>query len=111
LLKSRIGHLNKNTVPQAVSDLPLCVAVLKCRDPLARGGVGDGATPCQKLFYEGILLMCISFKFEVLFRSNSRHNDRVDSLWERATKQAVMTVIRWHKNQIIKGPLVIGKKC
>ena len=50
-------------------------------------------------------------KFEgVLFRSDSRHNDRVDSLLECAIKQAVMTVAQWHKNQIIREPLVIGKK-
>jgi hypothetical protein len=49
-------------------------------------------------------------KFEgVLFRSDSRHNDRVDNLWECATKQTVMTVAQWHTNQIIRGPLVIGK--
>ena len=35
---------------------------------------------------------------------------RVDILWECATKQAVMTVAQWHGNQIIRGPLVIGKK-
>jgi len=46
-------------------------------------------------------------KFEgVLFRNDSRHNDRI----ECATKQAVMTVAQWLKNQIIRGPLVIGKK-
>jgi len=55
--------------------------------------------------------MRCNFKFEgVLFRSDSRHNDRVDSLCECATKQAVMTVAQWHRNQIIRGPLVIGKK-
>jgi hypothetical protein len=44
-----------------------------------------------------------NFKFEgVLFRSDSRNNDRVDSLWECATKQAVMTVAQWHRNQIIR---------
>jgi hypothetical protein len=50
------------------------------------------------------------FKFEgVLFRSDSTHNDIVDSLWECTTKQAVMTVVQWHRNQIIRGPLVLGK--
>jgi hypothetical protein len=39
------------------------------------------------------LLMWCKFIFEgVLFRSDSRYNDRVDSLLECATKQAVMTV-------------------
>ena len=46
----------------------------------------------------------------VLFRSDSRHSDRVDNLWECATEQAVMTVAQWYRNQIIKGPLVIAKK-
>ena len=32
-------------------------------------------------FYDGFLLMWCNFKFEgVLFRRDSRHNDRVDSL-------------------------------
>jgi len=26
-----------------------------------------------------------------------------------STKQAVMTVAQWHRNQFIRGPLVIGK--
>ena len=33
---------------------------------------------------------------------------RIDSLWECATKQAVMTVDQWHRHQIIKGPLSKG---
>jgi len=37
--------------------------------------------------------MRCNFKFEgVLFRSDSRHNDRDDSLCQCATKKAVMTV-------------------
>jgi hypothetical protein len=53
----------------------------------------------------------VNITFEgLLFRSDSRHNDRVDNLWECATKQTVMTVAQWHTNQIIRGPLVIGKK-
>ena len=55
--------------------------------------------------------MLRNFKFEgVLFRSDSIHNDRVDSLWECPTKQVVMTVAQWHRNQINRGPLVIGQK-
>jgi len=55
--------------------------------------------------------MWCNFKFEdVLFQSDSRHNDRVNSLLECATKQAFMTVAQWHRNQIIRGLLVIGKK-
>jgi hypothetical protein len=41
------------------------------------------------------LLMRCNFKFKgVLFRSDSRHTDRVDSLWECATKQAVRAQVR-----------------
>ena len=55
--------------------------------------------------YNGFLrIMRCNFKFEgVLFRSDSRHNDRVDSLWECATKQAVMTVVQWHKIKLLGG--------
>ena len=61
--------------------------------------------------YNGFLrIMRCNFKFEgVLFRSDSRHNDRVDSIWECATKQAVIAVAQCHRNQIIRGPLVIGQ--
>ena len=63
-----------------VPDLPLCLGVLKHRAPLARG---------RGLFYDGFLLMWCNFIFEgVLFLSDSRHNDRVDSLWECATFRA-----------------------
>ena len=53
-----------------------------------------------------------NFKFEgVLFLSDSRHNDRVDSLLECATKRAVMTVAQWHRNQIISGLwFILAKK-
>ena len=57
--------------------------------------------------FDGFWLIWYNFEFEgVLFRSDSRHNDRVDSLWECATKQAVMTVAQWHRYQIIRGSLV-----
>ena len=37
---------------------------------------------CQFFFYDGFLLMRCNFKFEgVLFRSDSRYNDRVDIIW------------------------------
>ena len=53
----------------------------------------------------------VQFKFKgVLFRSDSRHNDRVDSLLECATKQAVMTVAQWHRNQTIRGLWLSAKK-
>jgi hypothetical protein len=47
---------------------------------------------------------------KALFRNDSRHTDRVDSLLECATKQAVMTVAQWHKNQIIRGLWLLEKK-
>ena len=83
-------------------DLPLWLGVLKHRVPLARGPI---------FLYGGFMLMWCNFKFEgVLFQSDSRHNDRVDSLWECATKQAVMTVAQWHINQIIRGIWLLGKQ-
>ena len=55
--------------------------------------------------------MWCNFKFEgVLFRSDSRHNDRVDSLLECATKQAVMTMAQWHRKLIIMGLWLFTKK-
>ena len=67
-------------------DLPLCLGVLKHRAPLARGEGGREGGISEK---KRILLMWCNFKFEgVLFRSDSRHNDRVDSLWECATFRA-----------------------
>ena len=59
--------------------------MLKHRASLVRGGASSF---CQNV-YDGFLLMWCNLKFEgVLFRSDSRHNDRVDSL-DCATKQAV----------------------
>ena len=84
------------------SDLPLCLRVLKHRASLARGG---GIFLPKIVFYDGFLLMWCNFKFEgVLFLSDSRYNDRVDSLWECGTKQEVMTVGQWHRNQTSTGP-------
>jgi hypothetical protein len=55
--------------------------------------------------------MWCDFKFEgILFRSDSRYNDRVDSLWECATKQAVMTVAQWHRNKIIRSLWLLAKQ-
>jgi hypothetical protein len=45
----------------------------------------------------------------LLGKSLLRNNNKVDSLWECAIKQTVMTVAQWRRNQIIRGPLVIGK--
>ena len=64
-----------------------------------------------RIVYDGFLLLSCKFKFEgVLFRSDSRHNGRVDSLLECATKQAVMKVAQWHRNQIIRGLWLLAKK-
>jgi hypothetical protein len=54
------------------------------------------------------LYLTATFYGSFMDTSKITHNDRVDSLWECATKQAVMTVAQWHRNQIIRGPLVIG---
>ena len=55
--------------------------------------------------------MWCNFKFEgVLLWCDSRHNDRFDSLWECATKQAAMTVAQWHRSQIIRGLWLLAKK-
>ena len=60
--------------------------------PLAREG-GDIFLP--KKCYDAFLLMLCNFKFEgVLFRSDFKHNYRVDSLWECVTKQAVRAQVR-----------------
>ena len=93
----------------SVPDLSLFLGVLKHRASLARGW---GGHLLAKIFFcDGFFLIWCNFNLEgVLFRSDSRHSDRVDSLWECVTEQAVMTVAQWHRNQIIKGPLVIGKK-
>ena len=99
-----MGTVNERTNVEcigAVPDLPLCLGVLKHRATLARvgwggGGGGGGHIPAIFFnFYDRFLLMWCNFKFEgVLFRRDSRHNDRVDSLWECATKQAVMASFR-----------------
>jgi len=69
------------------------------------------SSSCQKKKYYGFLLMWCNFKFEgVLFRSDSRHNDRVDGLLVCATKQAVMTVAQWHRNQIIRVLWLLAKR-
>ena len=84
-------------------DLPLCLGVLKHRASLARGP----HLPANIFFTVDFGL----FKFEgVQFRIDSRHNDRVDSLLEYATKQAVMTVAQWHINQIIRGLWLLAKE-
>ena len=55
--------------------------------------------------------MWCNFKFEgALFLSDSKHNDRIDSLLECATKQTVMTVTQWHRNKIIRGLWLLAKK-
>ena len=66
-----------------------------------------------KQIYDGFLLMWCHFKIwrrSVLFRSDFRHNDRVDSLLECATTQAVMTVAQGHRNKIIRGLWFVAKQ-
>jgi hypothetical protein len=76
----------------AVPDLPVCLITGPCWQ--AKGG-GGGHLPAKLFFYNEFLLLWCNFKFEgVLFRSDSRHNDRVDSLCECPTKQAVSTQVR-----------------
>ena len=71
-----LSDIGKSAVP----DLPLCLGVLKHRAPLTKGGGGWGVV-LSIFFYDGFLLMWCNFKFEgVMFRSYSRHNDRVDCL-------------------------------
>ena len=83
--------------------------MLKHRGPLTR--MGGGNIPANCFFNDGFLLMWGNFEFEgVLCRSDWRHNDRVDSIWECTTKQTVMTVAQWQRNHIIRRPRVIGKK-
>ena len=88
-------------------DLPLYLDVLTHRASLAR----RASSSCQNNIYDGFLPIWCNFEFEgVLFRSDSRHNDRVDSLFECATNQAVMTVAQWHRNQIIRGLWLFAKQ-
>ena len=81
--------------------------MLKHRASLAKGA----SFSCQNFFYGGFFLVWCNFKFEgVLFRNDFRHNDRVDNLLECATKQVVMTVAQWHRNQMIRGLWLLAKK-
>jgi ribonuclease HI len=69
-----------------------------------QGLVGQGGLIfLPTFFYDGFLLMWCNFKFEgVLFRIDSRHNDRVDSLLEYATKQAVMTGLNGIETKLLE---------
>jgi hypothetical protein len=67
--------------------------------------------PAKQSFTMDFCLCGAILNLKALFRSDSRHNDRVDSLLECATKQAVMTVAQWHRNQvIIRGLWLLAKK-
>jgi len=64
----------------------------EAQGPLARG---NNLPAIFFFFYDGFLLIWCNFKFEgVLFRSDFRHNDRVDSLCEYATKPFVVSKFR-----------------
>ena len=82
--------------------------VLRCVK--AQGPVcQEDPSSCQFIFYDGILLIGCNSNFEgVLIRSDSRHNDRVDSLWECATKQAVMTVV-YIETKLLGGLWLLAK--
>jgi hypothetical protein len=107
LITPAVLLLSETNIIWSVPDLPLCLGVLKHRASLVRGA----SSSCQEYFNDGLLLMWCNFKFEgVLFRRDSRHNDRVDSQLECVTKQAVMTVAQWHRNQIVRGLWLLAKK-
>jgi hypothetical protein len=75
----------KHTVP----NLTLCLCELKHR---------------ASLFTMDVCLCGANLNLKAcLFRSDSRHRDRVDSLLECTTKQVVMTVAQWNRTQIVKG--------
>ena len=72
---------------------------------------GGSHLPAKQIFTMDFCLCGAILNLKAyLFRSDSRHNDRVDSLLECATKQAVMTVAQWHRNQIIRGLWLLAKK-
>ena len=62
--------------------------VLKHSATLTRGP----HLPAKQYFTMDLCLCGAILNLKALFRSDSRHNDRVDSLLECATKQTVMTV-------------------
>ena len=75
LITPAVLLLSETNIIWSVPDLPLCLGVLKHRASLVRGA----SSSCQEYFNDGLLLMWCNFKFEgVLFRRDSRHNDRVD---------------------------------
>ena len=76
-----------------IVDVILCISAHSCvcpvpdlqlflrRGPCCTGQERGGGLPAPKKCYNGCLLMWCNSNFEsVLFRSDSRHNDRVDSL-------------------------------
>ena len=88
----------------SVPNLPLCLSTW----PHWPGEGGGPHLPANIFFTMDFCLCGAILKFEgVLFRSDSRHND---SLLECATKQAVMTVTQWHRNQIIRGLWLLAKQ-
>ena len=76
-----ITSILESTHLDTETDLPLYLGVFKHGVPLTKWGGGGGASSCHHFFYDGFLFMWCNFNFEgVLFRSDSRHNDRVVSL-------------------------------
>ena len=82
LLKVALNTISQSKHIYTMPDLSLYLSIWP-RWP------GGGHLPTKTIFYDGFLHMWGNFKFEcVLFRSDSRHNDRVDSLLECATFRA-----------------------
>jgi hypothetical protein len=80
----------------AVPDLPLCLGELKHR---------------ASFFTMDVCLCGAILNLKAyLFRSDSRYNDRVDSLLECATKYVVITVAQWNRNQIVRGLWLLARK-
>ena len=90
-----------------MQDLALYLGVLKHRAPLARGE----HLPAKTFFAMDFCLCGAILSLEAFcFGAIPDIMIIVDSLWERATEQTFVTVAQRHRNQIIRGSLVIGKK-
>jgi hypothetical protein len=101
----RVVALPRHKFVTGATLLQLCLGVCKQKAPLARG-----PSSCPKKCLRWILLMWCNVKFEcALFRSDSRHNDRLDSLWGCAIKQAVLN--SGIETKLLGGFWLLAKKC
>jgi hypothetical protein len=66
-------------------------------------------TPFHFLLFCFKLEKYLDIKFRDLQAFYFRHSDRVDRLLECTTKQTVMTVDQWHRNQIIRDLWLLAK--